>query len=283
MNTSIAAGFWRWQHWDMDAQSTLAFIEGCLELGVSVFDHAAVYLSEEGFGEALKLKPSLRDDITLISKAGIRPHSPNEFGELSAKSVSHYDSSYDHLIRSVERSLKKLHTDHLDIFLIHRPDYLMRVDEVAKAVDDLTRAGVVNSFGVSNFNQDQLAWLRSVAKIDWHQLEFSVVKNQALDNGSLNQLQRNDIGAMYWSPLAGGEVMQHALLLTAFETLAEKYSIAPQSVPYAWLNTYPLAGLQITGSSRLSRIAHAVEGSKVMLSHDDWYRLLEIAREVSVP
>lgn len=283
MNTSIAAGFWRYKEWGMDAQATLAFVEGCLELGVSVFDHAAVYNSEAGFGKAIKLKPSIRDELTLITKCGIRPHSPCEFGALSASKAAHYDSSYQHIIWSVEQSLRKLHTDHLDILLIHRPDYLMQTDELSRAVEDLKKSGLISSFGVSNCNLQQFDLISSATPTEWHQIELSVLNNQALDNGLLNQMQRCDVGSMYWSPLAGGKVLAHEALQKAFVQLAEKYNTRSGVIPYAWLNTYPLAGLQITGSSKLSRIAEAVAGSKLMLDHDDWYHLLELARGVCVP
>ena len=284
-NTVIAAGFWRFLEWGFDAQQTLAFIEQCLEAGVSLFDHAAVYRSETGFGDALALKPSLREDITIITKCGIRPADAAAFGALAAPSTAHYDSSYQHILWSVEQSLRALRTDYLDVLLIHRPDYLMDVDELGLAIEALQSKGIVKSFGVSNFSKSQFALLkeRLGGMIDWHQLECSCLNNQALDDGRLDQLQQHQVGAMYWSPLAGGALFKNEALVKRIKAIAERYDIEAEAMPYAWLNTLQCPAVTIAGTSKLARISHAVAGSQVTLSRDDWYAILEAARGDSVP
>src|SRR5699024_3926260 len=114
-------------------------IENGLELGINFFDHADMYgqgRSEELFAEAIEMNPTIREQMIIQTKCGIR----NGF----------FDFSKDHIINSVEGSLKRLKTDYIDVFLLHRPDALVEPEEVAEAFDQLYQSGKVRHFGVSN-------------------------------------------------------------------------------------------------------------------------------------
>lgn len=124
----LIAGFWRLNDWAMSSQQLLAFVEQCVELGVTSMDHAFVYRSERPFGDALAMRPELRQKMEIVTKCGIRPMG---FGPLGGDALNHYDSSSESIIASTENSLRELRTDYIDLLLIHRPDYLMHAEEIA--------------------------------------------------------------------------------------------------------------------------------------------------------
>lgn len=146
----IIQGFWRLAEWNMTKQELLSFIEECMDMGITTFDHADIYggyTCEGLFGEALQLKPSLRENMQIVTKCGIAPPSP-KFPE---RYVAHYNTNAEHIIKSAEDSLQNLHTDYIDVLLIHRPDPFMDPNEVAEAFSRLKQEGKVRHFGVSNF------------------------------------------------------------------------------------------------------------------------------------
>ena len=138
----VVAGCWRMAGWGMEVDARIRWIEGCIEIGVTSFDHADIYgdYAVEGlFGEALARAPGLRQRLQLVSKCGIRLVSPARPGHR----IKSYDTSAAHIVASVDHSLHALRTDHLDLLLIHRPDPLLDVAEVAGAFERLQRAGKV--------------------------------------------------------------------------------------------------------------------------------------------
>lgn len=167
----IVAGAWRMADWQWSAQERLRWIEQCLELGVSSFDHADIYGGyqvEALFGEALALAPGLRDRIQLVGKCGIKLISDAR----PAHRIKHYDTSAAHIVASAEASLRALRAERLDLLLIHRPDALMDADEVAGAFEALRSAGKVAHFGVSNFTPAQFELLASRTTLVTNQIEL---------------------------------------------------------------------------------------------------------------
>ena len=138
-------GHMRLLEWGLTDQKLLSFIKKCIELGVTTFDHADIYGDygcEKKFGDALKLDPSLRDDIEIVTKCGIKKLS-DKFPE---RSIGHYDYCYEHIVQSAENSLRNLATDQIDVFLLHRPAPFFNPTEVAKAFDHLQGSGKVRHF-----------------------------------------------------------------------------------------------------------------------------------------
>lgn len=285
---SFVAGFWRLDEWQQRGQALTQFIEQLLELGINTVDHADIYgryQCEKLFGDALT--PSLREQLTIISKCGIKPAWPeNGF----AGRTAHYDSSKANIIESTEQSLRNFKTDRLDLLLIHRPDYLMNVDEVAEAFSELKKQGKVLHFGVSNFSATQFELLQSRLdfKLVTNQIEMSPLKMGALEDGSLDLCQRHGISPMFWSPLAGGQVFSQgeqservraALLSVAAEIGLESID---QAV-YAWLLTLPCKPSVILGTGKLSRIQSAIEAKNVSLSREQWYRIWQASTGHGVP
>ncbi|MFO0094141.1 MAG: aldo/keto reductase, partial [Gemmatimonadaceae bacterium] len=126
----VVAGVWRMAAWNWTPQERLRWIEACLDLGVTSFDHADLYggyTVEALFGEALALAPGLRQQMQLVTKCGIQLRVPARPGTR----IKHYDTSAAHITASVERSLRALRTDAIELLLLHRPDPLMDADEVA--------------------------------------------------------------------------------------------------------------------------------------------------------
>jgi len=278
----IVAGMWRMTEWDMTPEARVAFIEECLALGVTSFDHADIYGDygvESLFGEALRLQPSLRDRIELVSKCGIRLLSrkhPNH-------AIQHYDTDAAHIIASSEESLRKLHTDRLDLLLIHRPDPLMDFDEIAEAFTRLRQAGKVRHFGVSNFTRHQFESLNRRIALSTNQVEFSPLYTAPMFDETFDGLQDLRIAPMVWSPLGGGRLFdpaseRAATLRQTIQEVAERLGKPFGSVVFAWIMQLPSRPVPLTGTRRIAAIADAVAGATFRLERNDWFRILRAAR-----
>ncbi len=282
------AGFWRQNAWDFSDAQLQAFVEGLLELGVTSMDHAFVYRSEAQFGRVLKLSPSLRDQMQIISKFGIRP---GGFGPLGAQDTNHYDSSAAYLRQSVEHTLKDLNTDFLDVLLVHRPDYLMDARELAEGCAALLAQGKVKHIGVSNFTVSQFALFQSACDFPLvtNQIEFSPVHLEPLDNGVLDQCQQRAVNPMLWSVLGGGRILtaddeRAVRLRAALQKVAEATGAQSlDQVIYAWALMHPSQPLPILGTSRLSRVKTAIAALELSLTREHWYAIWEASTGHSVP
>ncbi|MBB3170183.1 aldo/keto reductase [Simiduia aestuariiviva] len=277
----LVYGWWRLMDWNLDANAIVRRLEDCLTLGITTHDHADIYgdyQCEAHFGQALKLQPSLRAQIQLVTKCGIQlvsEHRPNY-------QRKNYDTRYQHIVASAEQSLKNLCTDYVDVLLIHRPDPLLNADEVARAFGDLHAAGKVRAFGVSNFNADQYAQLQSrlSTPLITNQLEISVLHHHSFHDGSLDQAQTLRRPPMAWSALAGGRLFnaedeRARSVRDCLQQLALKYDCSIDQLALAWLLKHPAHIMPIVGSGSLARIQSACGSLDVEMSRDDWYTLWE--------
>lgn len=282
----IVAGMWRMTEWDMTPQQRLDFIEQCIALGVTSFDHADIYggYGVEGlFGEALALKPSLRGQIQLVSKCGIKLIS----GRRPAHTIQHYDTSAAHIVASVDNSLKELRTDYLDLLLIHRPDPLMDFDEVAATFQRLRADGKVKEFGVSNFSRHQFETLHKRIPLATNQVEFSPLHLAPLFDETFDGLQDLAVQPMIWSPLGGGRLFtagdeQGERLRLKIKEIADELNRPFASVVFAWIMQLPCKPVPLTGSGRLESIKVAVEATQFQLSKPQWFEILRAARRHEV-
>jgi predicted oxidoreductase len=197
----IIAGTMTWGSWgkSFDTQNMQRLMEQCVELGITTFDHADIYgdySTEEDFGKALSTSSLQREKIQLITKCGIQY--PGEKRQLEIK---YYDYSKEYIIWSVEESLKNLHTDYIDLLLLHRPSPLMRAEEIADAIDHLRIQGKIKYFGVSNFTSSQTQLVQKYVNVEANQIEFSLSSHGAMLDGALDFMQVDDIKPMAWSPL----------------------------------------------------------------------------------
>lgn len=282
----IVAGMWRLTEWGMTVAQRVAFIEQCVALGVTSFDHADIYgnYGVEGlFGEALRQQPSLRDRIELVSKCGIKLVSPQRPGH----SIQHYDTSAAHIVASAEESLRQLHTDRLDLLLIHRPDPLMDFDEIAEAFHALRAGGKVLHFGVSNFSRHQFECLNRRIALSTNQVEFSPMHVAPMFDETFDGLQDLGVAPMIWSPLAGGRLFSgndaHAEnLRRVIKNIADALGKPFASVVFAWIMQLPSRPIPLTGTGRIEAVAVAVAGTAFQLSRTDWFTILRAARSHEV-
>jgi len=278
----IVAGMWRMTEWNLAPEQRLAFIEQCIELGVTSFDHADIYggYGVEGlFGEALALKPSLRDQIQLVSKCGIKLKSSRR----PAHTIQHYDTSAAHIRASVENSLKELRTDYLDLLLIHRPDPLMDFDEVANTFSTLHAEGKVKEFGVSNFSRHQFDMLHKRIALATNQVEFSPLHLDPLWDETFDGLQDKGIQPMIWSPLAGGRLFSEGdaaseRLRLKIKEIADEVGKPFASVVFAWIMQLPCKPVPLTGTGRIEGVQVAMEATRFQLSRTQWFEILRAAR-----
>ena len=282
----IVAGMWRMTEWGMTVAQRVAFIEQCIALGVTSFDHADIYgnYGVEGvFGEALRQQPSLRDRIELVSKCGIKLVSPQRPGH----SIQHYDTSAAHIVAAAEESLRQLQTDRLDLLLIHRPDPLMSFDEIAEAFQALRAAGKVLHFGVSNFSRHQFECLNRCIALATNQVEFSPMHVAPMFDETFDGLQDLGVAPMIWSPLAGGRLFSgndaHAEnLRLVIKNIADALGQPFASVVFAWIMQLPSRPIPLTGTGRIEAVAVAVAGTAFQLSRTDWFTILRAARSHEV-
>jgi len=278
----IIHGHWRLADWKLSDQQLLKLTEQSIELGVTSFDHADIYGNyscESLFGDALSLKPSLRDEIQIISKCGIKLES-NKFPERKLKT---YDYSYEHIVTSVENSLKNLKTNYLDVLLLHRPSPFFNPEEVVKAFSDLKRRGQVLNFGVSNFNSQQFDMLNSYTdeKLVTNQVEISPYCLEHFENGNLDFFLKERINPMAWSPLAGGRLLNpksekgQKIYKVLLEIADELELDEIDQVIYAWLLKHPVGIMPIVGTSKIERIKNAVDAISIEMSHEQWFRIYE--------
>ncbi|MBV6325490.1 aldo/keto reductase [Duganella violaceipulchra] len=278
----IVAGMWRMNEWKLTPQQRVAFIEQCLAMGVTSFDHADIYGGygvEAVFGEALALQPSLRARMQLVSKCGIKLVNAAR----PDHTIQHYDTSASHIIASAENSLRQLGTDHLDLLLIHRPDPLMDFDDIAGAFERLRQAGKVQHFGVSNFSRHQFECLNRRIPLATNQVEFSPLCVAPLFDQTFDGLQDLGVAPMIWSPLAGGRLFSRddadgSRVRAAIQQVADELQRPFGSVVFAWIMQLPSRPLPLTGSGRIQAVAEAVEATQFSLSRSQWFAILRAAR-----
>lgn len=278
----VVAGMWRMAEWGMSVEQRVAFIEQCLDMGVTSFDHADIYggYSVEGlFGEALRARPALRERMQLVSKCGIKLISPKR----PQNTIQHYDTTAAHIVASSEESLRQLHTDRLDLLLIHRPDPLMDFDEIAEAFSRLRKAGKVLHFGVSNFSRHQFESLNRRIELATNQVEFSPLQLAPMFDETFDGMQDLRVAPMVWSPLGGGRLFTSLdanteNLRLVIKEIADRMKVPFATVVFAWIMQLPSRPIPLTGTGRAEAIAVAVAGAATTLARSDWFRILRAAR-----
>lgn len=267
-------------------------VRAAVDAGYTLFDHADIYgagACEELFGELLAESPGLRDNMIIQSKCGIRTAgSPNR------DDPARYDFSAKYIESCVEGSLHRLGIEQLDLFLLHRPDYLMHAHEVAAAFDRLHESGKVRYFGVSNFSVSQVRLLAGETSepLVINQVEINIHNIDVLENGVLEQCQRLQITPQAWCPIAGIAYPAWGNTFTAvdeeriraeIDRQCDIYGVDDWIVAVAWLLRHPAHISPIIGSTTPQRIVAATVALDVDYSREDWYRLLEARKGHPVP
>lgn len=269
----IISGAWRWHTVSHD--TVAKHIQTSLDEGITTFDHADIYGdhgNEEIFGNVLKKNPGLRNKMELVTKCGIKFSSAKR----PKTWVKHYDTSKEHIVWSVENSLKMLGTDRLEALLIHRPDPLLDPTEVAEAFTQLKQEGKVLHFGVSNFTPSQFTMLQSYLSFPLitNQIEISLSRVDSLFNGDLDLLMQHRTSAMAWSPLGGGKLMANEREMFS---KASKYNASYSQLSLAWLLKHPSTIFPVIGTTKPERIAEAAKSMEIKLDRQDWFEMLQWA------
>lgn len=269
-------------------QEAESFVQTSLEVGANFFDHADIYgdgACEEIFADAIHMSPAVREKIILQSKCGIR------------KGVA-FDFSKEHILQSVDGSLKRLKTDYLDVLLLHRPDALVEPEEVAEAFDTLHASGKVRHFGVSNQNPMQMQLLKKFVKqpIVANQLQLSITNatmiSQGLhvnmlddtavnrDGSVLDFCRLNDITIQPWSPFQFGffqgvflDNADFPKLNAKVNEIAAKYSVTNTTIAIAWLLRHPAKMQPVTGTMNAERLRDCAKAADVRLTREEWYEI----------
>lgn len=254
-----------------------AKLQACLDLGITTFDHADIYGNyqiEELFGKAIKESAIKREDIVLSTKCGINI----EDASRPQCKTRHYDSSSEHIIKSVERSLKNLGTDYIDILLLHHPDALMDADETASTLTSLVKKGSVKHVGVANFtvHQHQLLQSRLSIPIITNHLELNILNTKAITDGTIDFIKQQYSRPLAWSPLAGGKLVDKNdestyNVRTTLKKIASNYNINEEQLAIAWL--LKLGALPIVGTNSIERIKNATSAVDIVLDKQDWYEI----------
>jgi len=286
----LVQGCWRLADWNRDERQIREMIDFCLQHGITTFDHADIYgdySCEQMFGAALAGAGIDRSRIQLVTKCGIKLVSKNR----PDHTIHSYDTSAAHIMKSAEQSLKNLHTDYIDLLLIHRPDPLTDPDEVNDAFVALKDSGKVRHFGVSNFlpSQFELLASRLAVPLVTNQIEYSVMHLAAHADGTLDQCQRLNIRPMAWSPLGGGRLFhqESEQVVRLREVLGRVgHSLGgahADQVALAWILRHPARFVVVLGTGNISRIRKAVESLDLALSREQWFEIWQASTGCDVP
>ena len=277
---------------NMNEKEASAFVETALSNGANFFDHADIYgggKSEEVFGKAVS--SFNREDIIIQTKCGIRN--------------GQFDFSYEHIMSSVEGSLKRLGTEYIDVLLLHRPDALMEPEEVAKAFDELKASGKVRHFGVSNQNPYQIQLLQNALDmpICANQLQLSIAHAPMIqsginvnmyndsavnrDGGVLDFCRLNKITIQPWSPMQYGffegcfiDSEKFPELNETLEKIGNKYGASKTTMAFAWILRHPAKMQPVTGTTNLTRLEDCIKAADVKITREEWYEIYRAAGNV---
>jgi predicted oxidoreductase len=299
----LAYGCWRvagsWEPDKVTAESRKAgrqAIAAAYDAGYTLFDTADIYCggeTEQILGAALREIAGMRDKVVIVTKCGVR-----FAGDPDAKAPSRYDFSAAHIQQSCESSLRRLGVDTIDVYLLHRPDFLCDPAEVAGAFSKLHAAGKVRHFGISNFRPTLVSALRAACPMPLitHQIEVSLANLTAFTDGTLDQCLQEKMTPMAWSPLAGGligaganqllpaqESYKPARFLPMLEEIAKERGISRTVIALSWLLTHPSQMVPVIGTTNADRIRELATAADVDLSREEWYRLLIAARGERLP
>ena len=282
----IAWGMWRLAEGGRSAAEAARLIHAALDAGITLLDTADIYgfNGSGGFGDAeallgevLAAEPGLRARMVLATKGGIKPPLP-------------YDQSSDYLNEAIDASLRRLKTDTIDLWQVHRPDILAHPQEVARTLDAAVAAGKVRTLGVSNFTQAQTAALNHFLtnKLVATQPEISPLRIACFENGELDQAMQLGLTPLAWSPLGGGRLAaptsaRDKAATAALQTAADQAGVSLSVAAYSWLMAHPAGIVPIIGSQQVARIAEGAAALTMRWTRTDWYAVFVAARGENLP
>lgn len=278
----------------LDKAGAERFVHSAMEQGANFFDHADIYgggTCEEIFADAVNMNADIRGKMILQSKCGIRK--------------GMFDFSKEYILESVDGILKRLKTEYLDVFLLHRPDALVEPEEVAEAFDLLEKSGKVRHFGVSNQNPMQIELLKKYVKqpLVANQLQLSITNANMISNGInvnmendsaisrdgsvLDYCRLNDITIQPWSPFQYGFFEGVFLgsekfpeLNAAIDQIAAKYGVSNTTIAVAWILRHPAHMQPVIGTMNEDRLKDCIKASEIQLTREEWYSIYRAAGNI---
>lgn len=280
----IAWGMWRFA--GVGVAQGRGLIEAAFDAGITLFDTADIYGfdGQGGFGDAESLlgqvfaeSPGLRDRMVLATKGGITPPVP-------------YDSSAAYLERALDDSLRRLNTDRVDLYQIHRPDILTHPQEIAATLEKMVASGKVRAVGVSNYTLAQTTALASFLSIPLAtvQPEFSPLEIDPITSGLLDLTMERDIAVLAWSPLGGGRIAEpgsarERAVAAALDVKAASAGVSRSTAAYSWIMAHPAKVIPIVGTQNAGRIAELADVHTVEWTRAEWYEVLVASRGEKLP
>ena len=284
-----------WREWILEEEESRPFIRRALELGITFFDTADVYstgASEEILGRALRDFGPTRDRVVIATKVnGPMGDDPNARG-LSRK----------HILHAIDDSLRRLGTDYVDLYQIHRFDPSTPIEETLDALDTIVRAGKTRYIGASSMfawqfqrmlhASDRHGWARFATMQNHYNLAYREEERE------MNPLCRAEgIGLIPWSPLARGlltgsrkaqtvrsrtDPFAKQIYSDADDAMADRVAevaaargVPPAQIALAWLLAKPEVSAPIVGASKMAHLDDAVAAVGVKLSAEEVARLEE--------
>ncbi|MCC9062134.1 aldo/keto reductase [Flavobacterium piscisymbiosum] len=272
----IISGTMNWGVWDknLTTKEMENLIQLCIENKITTFDHADIYGSyttEADFGKAFHNSKISREKLQLITKCGIQM-----IAESRPNKIKHYDYSKDYIVWSVEESLKKLKTDYVDVFLLHRPSPLMQADEIAEAVEKLKAEGKIIDFGLSNFTSSQTELIRQKTEVSYNQVQFSATNFEPMVDGSFDYMQTHGIRPLSWNPLGTvfrEDTKKTRRLKKLLADLVQKYGFGSDTLLLAWILKHPSAVIPIAGTVNIARIQSLMKAVELEMDKEDWFAI----------
>jgi aryl-alcohol dehydrogenase-like predicted oxidoreductase len=297
----IAFGNWSaggdWGSVDRDA--AIAATRAALDLGITLFDTARAYgfgAAEELLGEALRPEiKSARESLFIATKGGLR----NEHG-LPAR-----DSSPDGLRSDLELSLRAIGTEYVDLYQVHWPDPATPIEETARTLEELVRAGKVRYVGVSNYDAREMTAFQRVRPIDTIQPPYHMFRRY-IEKSILPFAQEHGIGVLVYGPMAHGLLSGRMSEATTFaaddwrsknamftgdvftrnlavvrrlEAFALERGATVAQVAIAWTLANPAVDVAIVGARNPEQIRQTAPAADIELSAQDLARIDEILRD----
>lgn len=285
--SALGLGTMSWGR-DTDEHDAADQLDAFLDAGGNLVDTAAMYgdgASEAVIGSLLR-STAAREDIVLVTKAG-----PREIGETRV-----VDTSRGHLLSSLDASLKRLGTDHVDLFLVHAPDPHTRDEEVVSALVTAVRSGRTRYVGISNYSSWTTARLATLLEAEGielaaTQMEYSLLE-RGIDRELLPACERHGVGVMSWSPLGrgvltgkyrhtvpadsraatphlSGFVQQHlndrsAGIVEAVATAAQGLSMSALDVALGWVLSRPIS-TAVVGARTVGQLTESLAAADVLI------------------
>lgn len=282
---------------DVDQDAADRIVERSLAAGVNFIDTADVYSfgqSERLLGQALQNLGVPRKDVVIATKVySVMGEKPNDRG-----------ASRGHIMDSVEASLERLQTDHIDLYQIHATDAVTPVEETLRAMDDLISQGLVRYVGISNWQAWRIAKAlgiserRGFARFETVQAYYSIA-GRDLEREIVPLMKEEKLGLMVWSPLAGGLLSgkygpgapgngegRRATFdfppvdkdrawecVAVMREVGAKHGVGVPEVALAWILAKPFVTSVIIGAKRVEQLEQNLAAVKVRLDEEDMARL----------